>query len=53
MDAADNLAGEWDKLLINATHFGLGGFAGSLEAWGRPVPAHINRGGNNILGPWG
>lgn len=54
MDAADNLAGEWDKLLINATHFGLERLCGLIgEHGGVPVPAHINRGGNSILGALG
>ena len=54
MGIHDNPEGEWDKLLINATDFSVEELCALIARQGGvPVPAHINRGSNGMLGALG
>lgn len=54
VDPQDQEQGEWDKLLIHATDFGLEELCALITRQrGVPVPAHINRGSNGMLGALG
>lgn len=54
MDAQDQRAYEWEKLLLNATDFSLERLCQVIGGHGGvAVPAHINRGSNGMIGALG